>query len=347
MNSAKVVSCLVGFLLVVSVLGGCGSESTGAFVSSDVSFQTDDSEITGTLVVPEGKGPFPAVIVIGGSGPFDRNGDMDAVVVEASKQAGQPVMMVSSTYRDIAEGLSRAGMVTLRYDKRGVGNSTGVGGDFPQPSLRDLEAAVTFLKDNPKVDAESIALVGHSLGGLWALMKAAEGLDIAAVCVMATPAKPYGEVIIEQLEGSAELLGESEASVALVVEQQRALYVQLRSGELDPATYPEPGRSQLEWVRVMVDVAGADYAKEIRSPVLILQGEKDLFTIIPGESQLLKDAFIEGGNEEVELISFPDLDHMFRLTPDQPSLQLYYEDRGPISPDVVDTIVDWMKDTLR
>ncbi|MCX5995238.1 MAG: alpha/beta fold hydrolase, partial [Chloroflexi bacterium] len=199
MNLKKVVSFLIVTSLVLIVLGGCKSGITGKFTESEVSFQTEDSNITGNLTVPEGKGPFPAVIVISGSGPFDRNGDVDPRSAEA--------LALSSTYRDIAYALAREGFVTLRYDKRGIGNSTGEGGDFPEPSLRDLKAAVAFLKDNPAVDPERIALVGHSLGGLWALMEAAEDPDIAAVCLMATPAQPMGEVIIEQIEGLLTLEG--------------------------------------------------------------------------------------------------------------------------------------------
>ena len=341
MNLTKAVSCLLSALLVLIMLAGCGAETTGTFVESEVSFPTEDSEIAGTLAVPEGSGPFPAVVVLGGSGPWDRNGDEDARRVEALRQAGQSVFGVNSTYKDIAEGLSQAGMVTLRYDKRGVGNSTGEGGDFPEPSLRDLRSAVTFLRGHPSVDPERIALVGHSLGGLWALMEAAEDPDIAAVCLMATPARPYTEVIIEQIEGLITLAGGSEADIAAAVAQQRAIYAQLRSGELDPTTSLE-----LAFVKAIMDLAGADYAKEIECPALILHGEKDLFTVIPEEAQLLKEAFVEGGNEEVELVVLADLDHLFRPTPGQPSLALYYEDRGPIPQDVVDTIVDWMKAVL-
>ena len=342
MNSTRAFAYPILGLLVVIMLAGCGAETTGTFVESEVSFQTEDSEIAGTLAVPEGNGSFPAVIVLGGSGPWDRNGDEDARRVEALRQVGQPVFEVDSTYKDIAEGLSQAGMVTLRYDKRGIGNSTGEGGDFPEPSLRDLRAAVTFLRGHPSVDPERIALVGHSLGGLWALMEAAEDPDIAAVCLMATPAKPYTEVIIEQIEGLITLQGGNETYIAAVVAQQRAIYAQLRSGELDPTTSLE-----LAFVKAIMDLAGADYAKEIECPALILHGEKDLFTVIPEEAQLLNEAFVEGGNEEVELVFFADLDHIFRPTPGQPSLALYYEDRGPIPQDVVDTIVDWMKAVLR
>jgi len=338
---------LTGVLLMLPALSGCGPGVSGKYTESEVSFQTGDSNLTGNLTVPEGEGRFPAVIILAGSGPFDRNGDVDPRVVAASVLAGQPVLALNSTYRDIAEALAREGFVTLRYDKRGVGNSTGEGGDFPEPSLRDLKAAVIFLKEHPSVDPERIALVGHSIGGLWALREAAEDPDIAAVCLMATPARPMGEVIVEQIEGLLTLEGANETDIAASVEVQRAIYDQLRSGELTPEAMPEPWRSQLEFVVAIMDMSGADYAEEIECPALIVQGDKDLFTVIPEEAQLLKEAFAEGGNNEVELVMFADLDHVFRPTPDQPGLELYYEDRGPVSADVVEAIVDWMKSTLR
>ena len=347
MNFPKVVSCLIAILLIMGILSGCGSKVSGKFVESEVSFQTEDSKLVGNLTVPEGKGPFPAVIVLAGSGPFDRNGDVDARVVEAANEAGQSVWQLSSTYRDIAEALAREGMVTLRYDKRGVGNSTGEGGDFPEPSLSDLKAAVAFLKDNPSVDPKRIALVGHSLGGLWALMEAAEDPDIAAVCLMATPANSMGEVLVEQIEWFVKSQGGNDTDVAAVVAQQRAIYDLLRSGELDISSIPASERYQYEFVKAIMDVTGADYAKEIKCPALILQGDEDLFTVIPEEAQLLKQAFNEGGNEKVKLVIFADLDHVFRPTLGQPGPELYYQDRGPIPTEVVDTIVDWMTSNLR
>lgn len=338
MRLTKALSGLIAIVVILAVFSGCGSKA-GKFTESEVSFQTADSNIEGNLTIPEGKGPFPAVIVIAGSGPFDRNGDVDP-------RSGEPLKL-SSTYKDIAYVLAQEGFVTLRYDKRGVGNSTGEGGDFPEPSLRDLKAAVAFLKDNPSVDPQRIALVGHSIGGLWALMEAAGNDSIAAVCVMATPAKPMSEVLIEQIEWLVKSQGGNDTDVAMVVAQQRAAYDQLRSGELDLSTIAPSDRFEYEYVKAIMDISGADYAKQIECPALILQGEKDLFTTIPQEAQELKEAFIEGGNNQVQLINFANLDHMFRPTPDQPSFELYYQDRGPISPDVVNEIADWMKTTLR
>jgi len=346
-NLVKVLSCLIAALLVLPALAGCGQETTGAFSEREVMFLTQDSQLTGTLAVPEGKGPFPAAIILAGSGAFDRDGGVDAIIIEASKQAGAPYIVANSTYRDIAHALSGVGIVTLRYDKRGIGNSTGDNGDFPEPSLRDLKAAVDFLSKEPSVDPDRIALIGHSLGGLWALMEAAENADIAAVCLLATPANPFGEVIVEQIEGFLTLQGANDTEIDVTVAQQRMLYAQLRAGLLNPADYAEPNRSNLEFLKAIMDVAGADYAKEIKCPALILQGYKDLLTVIPEEAELLRDAFVEGGNADVELVVFADLDHIFRPTPGDPGIDLYYEDRGPVAAEVVETIVDWMKKNLR
>jgi pimeloyl-ACP methyl ester carboxylesterase len=347
LNLARTFRCLVAALLLLTIPIGCNQATTGGFTESEISFETEDSGIAGTLAMPAGEGPFPAAIILAGSGGFDRNGDVDAAVIDASKQAGVPYVAANSTYLDIAHGLSEAGIATLRYDKRGVGNSSGERGDFPEPSIRDLKAAIAFLRDNSSVDPHRIALVGHSIGGLWALMEAAEDADIAALCLMATPAKPFGEVIVEQIEAFMALQGANETQIEATVAQQRAVYSQLRSGLLDPEAFPEPTRSELEFVRAVMDIAGADYAQRIGRPALILQGNKDLFTVIPEEAKLLEEAFLEGGNEQVELVVFTDLDHLFRPTPGQPSLDLYYEDRGPIPPEVVDTIVSWLTDALR
>jgi dipeptidyl aminopeptidase/acylaminoacyl peptidase len=338
MGLTKALSGLIAVLVILAAFSGCGSKA-GKFAESEVSFQTEDSYIVGNLTIPDGSGPFPAVIVLAGSGPFDRNGDVDPRSTEDLK--------LSSTYKDMAYALVQEGFVTLRYDKRGVGDSTGEGGDLPEPSLRDLKAAVAFLKDNPSVDPERIALVGHSIGGLWALMEAAGNDSIAAVCVMATPAKPMSEVLIEQIDWLVKSQGGNDTDVAMVVAQQRAIYDQLRSGELDLSPMSPSQRYEYEYVKAIMDISGAYYAKKIKCPALILQGEKDLFTNIPQESQLLADAFLQGGNNNVQLITFANLDHMFRPTPGQPSPQLYYQDRGPISPNVVKAIADWMKTTLR
>jgi uncharacterized protein len=347
MKFVRIAYPLFAAFLALALLGGCGTVVPATFTESVVSFQTADSQLAGTIAIPDGQGTFPAAIILAGSGPFDRNGDVDPRTVEAAIQTGQPVLAANSTYEDIAHALSREGFVTLRYDKRGIGNSTGEGGDFPEPSLRDLQAAVALLKDNPSVDPKRIALIGHSIGGLWALMETAGDDSIAAVCVMATPAKPMSDVIIEQIQGILRLQGVGNTTIALNVAQQMMVYQQLRSGDLDFSSFPESTRYQLEYLKAIMDIAGADYAKQIRCPALILQGDKDLLTVIPEESQLLEQAFKDGGNENVKLVVFPNLDHLFRPTPDQPSIALYYEDRGPISADVVEAIVNWMKDTLR
>ncbi|HEY48606.1 MAG TPA: alpha/beta hydrolase [Dehalococcoidia bacterium] len=354
MNPTKALYYVIAALLLLGTLAGCGPEETGTNGEApytpgehEVSFQTEDSSLAGTLVIPEGEGPFPAVIVIAGSGAFDRDGDVDARVALMQMAMLQPVMAANSTYRDIAEALSDAGMVTLRYDKRGVGSSTGEDGDFPEPSLRDLRAAVAFLRESPPADPGRIALVGHSLGGLWALMNAVEDPGIAAVCLMATPAKPMGEVIIEQITGLMELAGANETSIAALVVQQQAIYAVLRSKVEGSGNLTGVSGDDLRFLAAIIDVAGADYARKIECPALIIQGDKDLFTVIPEEAELLREAFIGGGNEDVELILFPDLDHLFRPTPGQPSVDLYYVDRGPIAPEVVEAIVDWMQATLQ
>ena len=107
MKFIRIASPLLGVLLVLVLLGGCGTKVPSTFTETEVSFQTEDSQLAGTIAIPDGKGPFPAVIILAGSGPFDRNGDVDARTATAANATGQSVPALNSTYKDIAQALSR------------------------------------------------------------------------------------------------------------------------------------------------------------------------------------------------------------------------------------------------
>ena len=139
--------------------------------------------LAGTLTVPPGKGPFPAVLLIPGSGPHDRDVNL----------LGHKVFLVLADY------LTRKGIVVLRVDDRGVGKSTGdrtnaTTADF----ATDAEAGVAYLKTRPEVDPHKIGLVGHSEGGLIAPMVAARNPDVAFIVMMAGPGVPGDEILLEQ-----------------------------------------------------------------------------------------------------------------------------------------------------
>ena len=132
-------------------------------------------ELAATLTIPPGKGPFPAVLLMSGSGPHDRDESI----------AGHKPFLVLADY------LTRKGIVVLRADKRGVGKSTG---DYSKAVMADFasdaEAGVAYLKTRAEVDPQKIGLVGHSEGGIEAPMAAVQDPDVAFIVMMAGPGVP-------------------------------------------------------------------------------------------------------------------------------------------------------------
>ena len=163
--------------------------ATGAVVERPVTIPTSDGmRLSGTLTVPAGPGPYPAVVFVGGFGPDNRDGDFDG-----RGRRG---------YRQLALGLARRGVAVLRYDKRGIGASEGPrsAGSTPAPSPRDAGAAARRLASLPGIDTTHVALVGHSQGGDLAL-EAARTAPVTRVVTLSAPGRPLG--VLPRVPGSA------------------------------------------------------------------------------------------------------------------------------------------------
>ncbi len=165
------------------------------YAEEEVSFDNRAAEIklAGTLTIPQGKGPFPAVVLIPRGGPLDRDERM---------YNHRPFLI-------LADYLTRAGIAVLRSDVRGVGKSGGKWGGAPtDDSASDAEAAVAYLKTRAEVDARKIGIVSHGEGGLAAPMVAARNHDVAFLAMMGAPAVPAAENSAEASRLSAEGNGE-------------------------------------------------------------------------------------------------------------------------------------------
>jgi uncharacterized protein len=186
--------------------------------TGDLPYKSKDVEVinakagvtlSATLTIPAGDGPFPAVILVSGSGPQDRN----------SEVFGHKPFLVLSDY------LTRNGIAVLRYDDRGVGKSTGDFGtatsvDFAQ----DAEAAFNFLKSQPTINPKKTGIIGHSEGGMIAPMVAATNKEIGFVVLIAGPAVPIDELLIAQTTAIAKSNGASDDEIASVVEFNKSIY---------------------------------------------------------------------------------------------------------------------------
>lgn len=135
--------------------------------------------LSGTLSVPAGPGPFPAAVFVGGFGPTNRDG--------AFGDGG------GRAYRGIAQGLAQRGVAVLRYDKRGIGLSTGPALSWldARPLAADAAAAARALAALPGVDPRRVTLIGHSQGGDLAL-RAAAGAPVTRIVTLSAPGRPLG-----------------------------------------------------------------------------------------------------------------------------------------------------------
>ena len=163
--------------------------------------------LAGTLTLPPGDGPFPAAVLLAGSGPNDRD----------------ETILRHKLFLVLADDLTRRGIAVLRYDKRGIGKSTG---DYALATSRDFaddaRAAFLYLKTQPHVNAAKVGLIGHSEGGIIAPMVAAQSPDVAFLVLLAGTGVPGERIIAEQsaLIGKAEGASDSDVAQSQVLEKK-------------------------------------------------------------------------------------------------------------------------------
>jgi dienelactone hydrolase len=187
----------------------------------EVSFENQAAGITlaATLTAPSGKGPFPAVVLITGSGPHDR---------DESIMGHKPFLV-------LADYLTRKGIVVLRADKRGCAKSTGnYAAATTVDFAADADAGVAYLKTRAEVDPHGIGLIGHSEGGIVAPMAAAQNPDVAFVVMMAGSGVRGDEIVVAQGTLISEAAGTSHEEAEKNAVEERGV-LQLVEHEKDDA----------------------------------------------------------------------------------------------------------------
>ncbi len=189
------VARLVGIAVVATSAVALSPVLAQAPTQQDVTFLSGDLELAGTLTVPAGPGPHPALITISGSGPQNRDGEIPGV------DGYRP-------FAEIAARLAESGVAVLRYDDRGVGGSDGDNAAATSGDLAlDAEAAVRFLQMRPEIDPLWIGLLGHSEGGLIAPYVAARHPGVAFVVALAPPVADSFEGLVTQQVRTLESAG--------------------------------------------------------------------------------------------------------------------------------------------
>jgi alpha-beta hydrolase superfamily lysophospholipase len=272
---------------------------------------------TGTLTIPRGRptGRAPAVVTITGSGPEDRDEQSTAL------KGYRP-------FRELADTLGRRGIAVLRLDDRGVngsdrGPATATSRDFAE----DIRAGVAYLRSRPEIDADRIALVGHSEGGAIAPMVAESDARLKAIVLMAGTASPGRDILRAQalyaIDSMAHLTGDV---------REKALAASRHAQDSLAASVP--------WMRFFFEYDPSIEAKRVKTPVLILQGETDR-QVPAREAEKLAAAFRAAGNTSVSVRMFPATNHLFVADPtggfDYAKLPSLH-----VRPEVLGAIADWL-----
>lgn len=321
----------------------------------------DGIKLSGTLTFPSGSGTFPAVVLISGSGPQNRDEEV----------FGHKPFLV------LADHLTRQGIAVLRFDDRGVAKSEGnfataTSADFS----RDVRAAVSYLKSSQEINPGQIGLIGHSEGGIIAPMVASESSDVAFIVLLAGTGIRGDKLLLmqQQLIGRAYGTSDEELKQAAAINKklfeivmqihddkalEKALteYLSEKIKQLPPSLKPQ-GISDEDfvamqikqlvspWMRFFLSHDPAPILRKVNCPVLALNGEKDL-QVPPRENlSAIEKALKEGGNSRVTVMELKGLNHLFQECSTGSPAE-YAEIEQTFSPVALREISKWIRKTLK
>jgi len=326
------------------------------YIEEDVVFEnkTDGVKLSGTLTRPRTDRPVPAALLIAGSGRNDRN----------ATGMGH--------FHLLADYLTRHGIATLRYDKRGVMRSTG---DFSKATLgdfiQDARAGFSYLRNRKDIAATQTGLIGHSEGGVVSAIIAAESPDVAfAVSMGGTGINGYDLIVLQDCS-EARSAGATDQDVAVIRNWTKRFYAIVRDEEdsekareslnamyadMTPAEkkafkadkgFPKPGTTLhadvalAPWFREFVRTDPQAAFRKIQCPVLAVIGSKD--AQVPSKENLkgMEEALNAGGNNNYTLLELPDLNHLFQ-TAKTGSPSEYDRLEEIIAPSTLITVTHWI-----
>jgi pimeloyl-ACP methyl ester carboxylesterase len=312
--------------------------------------------LAGTLTLPRGKPPFPAVILLTGSGAQNRDEEL----------FGHKPFLVLADY------LTRRGFATLRMDDRGVGGSTGDMNeattlDFAQDAL----AAFNYLQKRPEIDPKRIGFIGHSEGALVAAIAAAQSPKVAFIVMLAGTGVPGDQILYRQAELIARKSGVADSAIERNRQLQARVFEILRRepdnekaaqqitdaliANLVRGNLPEAQRQALEtqartytrpWFRTFVDLNPADYLRRVKCPALALWGANDLQVDPAQNLPAVEKALKAGGNRRATLRVLPNLNHLFQKSNTGLPTE-YAQIEETFNPDALKIIADWLESVAK
>jgi len=298
-----------------------------AFSETAVTVDAGGWPLGGTLTLPAGDGPFPAVVLVHGSGPSDR---------DAAFGPNRP-------FRDLAWGLASRGIAVLRYDKRTLVHRERVATDrsltVKDETIDDALAAVTLLRKTSRIRPDRIFIAGHSLGGMLAPRIGKADPALGGLIVLAGAVRPLADSILAQTQYLAELDGTVSADERTQIADAEAVVT--RVATLKPGDPPLTGILASGPVSYVIDLRGYDppaAARALTLPMLVLQGERD-YQVTMDDFAAWRAAL--AGRADVRLISYPALNHLF-FAGSGKSAPAEYRVEGHVDGAVVADIASWV-----
>jgi fermentation-respiration switch protein FrsA (DUF1100 family) len=333
------------------------------YYSEEITFQNTKANIqlAGTLTLPKKDGNFPAVVLITGSGPQNRDEEI---------MGHRPFLVIS-------DFLTRNGIAVLRYDDRGVFQSKGDFKNATTPDFAtDAESAVAYLKTRKEINPEKIGLMGHSEGGIIAPMVASHSKDVAFIVMLAGTGVRGDKILLYQQEVIARASGSPEAAIQKTKEMNTKAFEMIMKAKSDeslkvdltkylteslkntPADLKQQGLTDDEMVSLMLKQTTAPWMlyfirydpvvalEKVKCPVLAVNGEKDLQVPAKESLQAIEKALKKGGNKRITIREFPGLNHLFQECKTGLPAE-YSEIEQTFSPVALEEISNWILKTTK
>lgn len=297
------------------------------FYEIECTVKNDKWELPAILTVPKGEGPFPAVVLVHGSGPNDKDETIGP----------------NKPFKDIAWGLASKGIAVLRYDKRTkiyAKESSEMIGTFTvnDETVNDAVTAIDLLSSFDMVDKNKIFLIGHSLGGTVAPRIATMTDKLSGLILMAPAAHGfYAENLLSQLEYIFSLDGKIDETESKQLDETKQQLERIKSRQMEQSEVLI-GASKKYW-EDLLDYDPLKVARSLEIPILILQGARD-YQVTIKDFEMWKEALSEKQN--VSFKFYEKLNHLF-MPGEGPSTPYEYQKPNNIPEEVIEDIVQWIK----
>ena len=300
-----------------------------AFTEEDVTVGQGDWELPGTLTLPVGQGPFPAVILVHGSGPNDRDETIGP----------------NKPFKDIAWGLASRGIAVLRYDKRTLvyqqdySSEEMAGITVQEETIDDALAAAALLRSHSQIDPARIYIAGHSLGATLAPRIASLDPDLAGLVLLAAAARPLEDLVLEQVKYLIHLDDEISSAEADSLRAMQTQVAQIKDPQLSAQEGGEliMGAPAGYWLDLR-DYDPVETAVTLDLPMLILLGARDYQVTIADFA--LWQAGLKG-RTGITFITYPALNHLFIAGTGAPNPD-EYNTPGHVDAKVISDIAGWV-----